>query len=179
MTMIKPKKLPWPRPFPWLGDAPDQLRLAILERSRADVGILEDGANRGPEIDAYLKRAGVPPSVIEAGKGYWCAAWAGAMFADAGALVPKNYAACDSWLPYMEKCTAAELATVAKPGDAVLYGVPGDAQHIGIVWRVSPLVLTIEGNRGLGGSGTNNGIAVDVDGVKRKDVLGVVRPVRA
>jgi hypothetical protein len=179
MTMIARKAEAFPSPFDWLGPNVDQLRLMILERSRMDVGILETAPNRGDRIDRYLRRAFVPEEIIAAGKGYWCAAWAGCMWIDAGAKVPKDFGACDAWLPYLIKCTRAELPSVAQPGDAVLYGVPGDAKHIGIVWRVSPEVLTIEGNRGLGGSSTNNGVAVDVDGVKRTDVLGIVRPLRA
>lgn len=179
MTMVTRKKEPWPAPFGWLGKSPDQLRLTILERSRADVGILEDAPNRGELIDRYLRRANVPESLITKGLGYWCAAWAGAMWIDAGARVPKDYGACDAWLPYLVPCTFDGLAKFGQPGDAVLYGVPGDAKHIGILWRLTPQVLTIEGNRGLGGGTTNNGVAVDVDGVKRRDVLGIVRPVKA
>ena len=177
--MIARKPELYPSPFDWLGASPDQLRLAILERSRLDVGILETAPNRGERIDRYLRRASVPESIIAAGKGYWCAAWAGCMWIDGGAKTPRDFGACDAWLPYLIPCDRASLASIAQPGDAVLYGVPGDARHIGIVWRVTPEVLTIEGNRGLGGSATNNGVAVDVDGVKRSDVLGVVRPLRA
>lgn len=181
MTLIARKPEPWPGPFDWLPNGLDQLRLMILERSRLDVGILEEphASNRGPRIDKYLRRAHVPEALIEAGRGYWCAAWAGAMWIDAGAKVPRDYGACDAWLPFMVPCTRATLATVGQPGDAVLYGVPGDAKHIGILWRLAPEILTIEGNRGLGGGTTNNGVAVGVDGVRRTDVLGVVRPVRA
>lgn len=181
MTMLARKAEAWPGPFDWLPKGVDQLRLSILERSRLDVGILEDppASNRGERIDRYLRRAYVPESLIEAGKGYWCAAWVGAMWVDAGAKVPRDYASCDAWLPYLVKCSLAELPKVGQPGDAVLYGVPGDAKHIGILWRLSPSVLSIEGNRGLAGGKTNNGIAVDVDLVTRADVLGVIRPLRA
>lgn len=179
-------KHPWPGPFGWLGPKPDQLRLAILERSRLDVGILEVPAasNRGDRIDVYLRRAGVPESVIVAGRGYWCAAAVGAWFIDAGARVPKDYAACDSWIPFMQPCELRTLAKVGRPGDAVLYGKirPDgtlDAVHIGVLWRMEPTILSCEGNRGLSGTPTNNGIAVDVHAVTRQDVIGVVRPVAA
>lgn len=182
--MIKHAGKLWPGPFDWLGRDPDQLRLVILERSRLDVGILETAPNRGERIDAYLRRAHVPESLIEAGKGYWCAAAVGAWFIDAGAKAPRDYASCDAWLPAMVRCSAADLGKVALPGDAILYGVRRadgtlDAQHIGLIWRLEPIVLTCEGNRGLGAKVTNNGVAVDVHAMTRADVLGIVRPVRA
>lgn len=178
---------PWPSPFGWLpaADTPDaQLRLAILERTRLDLGILEvpHASNRGPEIDRYLRRAHVPEALIAAGKGWWCAAWAGCMWLDAGASVPADFGSCDAWLPFLEPCSARELATRAAPGDVVLYGLHKagrlDAHHIGIVWRTAPLVLSVEGNRGFAGT-TNNGIAVDLGPITRTDMLGIVRPLAA
>jgi hypothetical protein len=62
------------------------------------------------------------------------------------------------------------------PGSFVLYGVPGDAKHIGLVTRVDPIVLTREGNRGLAGSNTNNGIICDQAAMTRHDILGYVPP---
>lgn len=177
--MITRAPEPWPAPFGWLGTAPDQLRLAILERSRADIGIVETELNRGTEIDAYLRRAHVPEEIIAAGRGYWCAAWAGSMWIDAGAKVPRDFGSCDAWLPYLVPCTLGELPAKAMPGDALLFGVPGDARHIEIVLRTGPRVLSIGGNRGLGGTKTNNGVAVHVDEVTRTDVLGIVKPLKA
>jgi len=181
MTMLARNPEPWPGPFDWLPDGLDQLRLMILERSRLDVGILEEplASNRGPRIDRYLRRAHVPEPIIEAGKGFWCAAWVGCMWIDAGAKTPRDFGSCDAWLPYLVPCTLAQLPTIGQPGDAVLYGKPTDAVHIGILWRLAPQILTIEGNRGLGSVTTNNGTAVDVHEVVRRDVIGVVRPLRA
>jgi hypothetical protein len=183
MTRIKREPVAWPAPFLWLPKPIDQVAFRILERSRLDVGILETAPNRGPEIDLYLSRAHVPKELIEAGKGNWCAAWVGAMLVDAGASVPRDYGSCDAWLPYMTACPRGDLPNRAKPGDVVLYGKPRvggagelDAVHIGILWRLSPAILSIEGNRGLGRTATNNGVAVDVDLVARADVLGFVRP---
>lgn len=176
--MVKRKAEPWPRPMGWMGATPDQLRFSILERARADWGLVESPANRGPEIDRYLRRAHVPEALIEAGKGNWCAAIVGAWWIDAGATVPADYANCDAWLPYLEPCTLAELATKAEPGDAILYGVAGDARHIEVILRVAPVVMSTGGNRGLKGGATNNGIAMHTDQVTRTDVLGIVKPKR-
>jgi hypothetical protein len=181
MTMLARKAHPLPEAFGWLPAGTDQLRRRILMRSLLDVGILEEprASNRGPRIDAYLRRAFTPEPIIEAGKGYWCAAAVGAWWMDAGAKVPRDHGSCDAWLPYLVPCTLATLATLGQPGDAVLYGKPGDAVHIGILWRLSPQILSCEGNRGLGATSTNNGTAVDVHEVTRGDVLGVVRPITA
>jgi hypothetical protein len=178
-VLMKRPAAEWPQLFGWLPRPVDPLRSRILSRAHADWGMIETSPNRGPEIDAYLRRFHVPESLIEAGKGYWCAAWVASIWADAGAKVPRDAASCDAWLPFLVPCTAATIATVAQPGDAVLYGVAGDAKHIGLVVRTAPVVLTVEGNRGLSGSATNNGVAVHTDQLTRKDVLGVVRPVSA
>lgn len=186
-AMRKFPKAPWPSPFGWLPKAstPDlALRLMILERARIDLAILEETPNRGPEIDGYLRRARVPESIIAAGNGYWCAAWAGCMWIDGGALVPPDFGSCDAWLPFMRPASLATLGTVGKPGDAVLYGKrradgTPDAQHIGLLVRMDPLILSTEGNRGVGAQVTNNGVAVHTAPVTRTDVLGVVRPLPA
>lgn len=183
--LVKRQGDAWPGPFDWLPAGFDQLRLAVLERSRLDVGILEvpPASNRGDRIDRYLRRASVPEELIKAGKGYWCAAWVGCMFIDAGALVPRDFGACDAWLPFMAPASLSTLRNVGKPGDAVLYGKRRpdgtlDAVHIGILWRIEPEILSCEGNRGLGSKPTNNGVAVDVHAVNRGDVIGIVRPVK-
>lgn len=176
--MISRKPERWPSPFDWAPGL-DPLRLAILERSRLDVAIFETSANRGDRIDTYLRRAHVPEDIIEAGHGYWCGAWTGCMLIDAGAQTPRDFGDCDAWLPYLLPCGWRDLPGRAQPGDVVLYGVPGNGQHIGLVWRVSPMVITLEGNRGVAGDNTNNGVCVGLGPVTRRDVLGILRPVTA
>jgi len=62
-------------------------------------------------------------------------------------------------------------------GAAVVYGVPGDASHIGVVVRTTPLLLSVEGNTSLEG-GSRTGVAVDLKRVRIGRVLGYVRPIR-
>lgn len=147
---------------------------AIIRRALDDVGIVESpvGSNRGPRIDEYLRRANVPESLIRAWKGWWCAAAVGAWWADCGASVPRDYASCDAWLPFL--MTDGKRAQ-PQPGDAILYGLRDNAHHIGVVARVIPMMLTIEGNRAFAGT-TNNGVAVDIHPPQRKDILGYIRP---
>lgn len=178
-SMVTRKADPWPAAMEWLGAGVDPLRVRILERARLDVGVLEEGENRGPRIDRYLRRCFVPEPIILAGRGWWCAAGVGAWFVDAGAKVPQDYGSCDAWLPFMVPATFDTLATVGRPGDAVLFGVPGDAKHIEVLFRTAPRVLTIGGNKSFGAAVSNNGDAVDVHALTRRDVLGVVRPIAA
>lgn len=174
-----------PRELGWLvpGYNCTELGYRICQRALLDVGILEvpNGSNRGGRIDRMTKRAGLPMGQ------WWCAIWAGAVFADCGALVPTGYPLTDNWLPFLREGGAKAKA---QPGDAVLYGLKkkgpvvkwGDAHHIGIVVRLPEpklgqhLLLTIEGNRSFAGTSSNNGIAVDIGPMVRSDVLGYFAP---
>lgn len=176
-TLIHPAAHDWPATAGWLvaGQNCTALQLAIVLRAMADVGILETplGSNRGVRIEKYLRRAGVPESLITSGKGWWCAAEVGAVFADCGVPVPQDYASCDAWLPYLQQEPAI--------GAAVLYGLKkggrADAHHIGVVVRLEPMRLSIEGNRSFAGT-TNNGVACDLGPINRTDILGYVTPER-
>lgn len=174
----------WPRLAGWLvpGQNCTPLGYSIVDRAFRDLGILEvpNGSNRGTRLDAWNRRAGTPLG------SWWCAIWAGLVWADCGALVPENFSGTDYWLPFVKE--GRERAR-PEPGDAVIYGlkkpgpvVPwGNAHHMGIIVRAPEPVngqqftLTIEGNRGFAGS-TNNGVAVDIGPMLRTDILGYVTP---
>lgn len=176
---------PWPRELGWLvpGENCTDLGYKICQRALRDVGILEvpNGSNRGGRIDAMTIRAGLKPPV------WWCAVEAGTVFADCNCVVPRGYPLTDSWLPFVRE---GRWNAVPQPGDAVIYGLRrrgpivewGDAHHIGIVVRVPEkargqlITLTIEGNRGLAGTATNNGIAVEIGPMVRGDILGYFAP---
>lgn len=175
--LMKPAAQAWPADLGWLVPPPSvganctAIQYAVAQRALKDVGILETplGSNRGVRIDRYLRRANVPESLITTGKGWWCASQTGAVLIDCGVPVPTDYGSCDAWLPYLEPNPS--------PVCVVLYGVKGNAHHIGIVVRLAPLVLTIEGNRGYAGT-TNNGVACDIGPMQRKDILGYISPER-
>lgn len=177
----------WPRMLGWLvpGDNCTQLGYQICERAMRDVGILEvpNASNRGTRIDAMAKRAGSPPG------SWWCAIWAGIVWADCGAQVPRIFPATDEWIEHL---LPGGANAQPQPGDVILYGLKKqgprhpsmNAHHIGIVVRAretakgQKLLLTIEGNRGYAGT-TNDGLAVDIGPVTRTDILGYVRPRKA
>lgn len=179
MPLTKRKAETWPADLGWLVPQPSAganctaLQYAVCQRAMKDVGILEVplGSNRGVRIDRYLRRASVPESLITTGKGWWCASQTGAVLIDCGVPVPADYGSCDAWIPYLD--------TKATIGSVVLYGLKKDgrtdAHHIGIVVRLAPMVLTIEGNRGYAGT-TNNGVACDIGPMQRTDVLGYISP---
>lgn len=152
-----------------------ELGYEIVLRAFRDIGIREQpwGSNRGTRIDRMTRRAGLTPPQ------WWCAIWVGCVWADVGAMVPEGFPSCDAWLEYLEPTSATPQA-----GDAVLYGLRKagreDAHHIGIVADPADgrreRIITIEGNRAYAGTASNNGVAVDVGPMIRRDVLGYVRP---
>jgi hypothetical protein len=158
----------------WLPASTDARVMRLIRRALADVGLLEmpPGSNRSNVIDGYNQDAGV------AAGSYWCASALGAWWRDAGLEVPPGYASCDNWLTWARR--TGRLATAPGLGAAVLYGRPGDASHIGCVVRVTPLVLSVEGNTTVEGaefSASRNGVAVSLKEVTSRDpVLGYVLP---
>lgn len=179
---MRPKSQ-WPLPGGWIDRSTEQvLRVTIVERSYCDLGISERASapNRSGRIDAYLKRAGVSDDIIASGRGYWCASWAGAVWDDAGAAVPPAYYNCDSWVAWGKKFALWKTTPVI--GAAVLYGIPGDATHIGIVVRIPkpdyPYLYSIEGNTSINGY-SGNGLLCGFKEVNRPRVLGYVWPVLA
>lgn len=155
----------------------ERVRRAIV-RAVMDLGaVVEEplGSNRGPVIDRYLRSAQVPDAVILAGQGYWCAAAVGQWWEDAGLPTPSGRASCDRWMAWA-RATHRWSSTPAL-GAAVLYGVPGDARHIGLVVRLDPLVLSVEGNTTIEGGFDRNGVAVALKVVEPRDpVLGYCLP---
>ncbi len=194
MTLITIPAMTPPNKFGWLvpGHNCTPFALELLLRADRDVGILEvpNGSNRGTRLDKMAARAGFPPPADKKKEGpYWCAIWCGCVAADMGLKVPQGFALTDTWLPYVRE---GRWNAKPQPGDFVVYGLKkkgpvvewGDAHHIGIVVRLAEpelgqhLMLTIEGNRSYAGTASNNGVAVDIGPMTRKDVLGYVDPER-
>lgn len=171
--------LPMARHLP--ADLDPRVRLAIVRAALDILSVVEEplGSNRSPVIDVYLRNAGVPESVILAGKGYWCAAAVGQWWQDAGLETPLGRADCDVWMRWAKK--TGRWSNIPTLGAAVLYGKPGDATHIGLIARVTPLVMSVEGNTTIESGFDRNGIAVTdkIVDPKSDPILGYCQPLPA
>jgi hypothetical protein len=162
----------------WLDSStlPDiSLRRALVERAMADILIEETaGPNRSPYIDEILRDADAKPGDP------WCAAALNRWCRDAGVARPPRYqASCDVWMAWAKKNGSwnDKKGYNPMPGDIVVYGKPADAQHIGVVGRITSRgPRAIEGNTSYGGDGEREGIACDAKPVKLSWVLGYITP---
>lgn len=157
-------------PARWLPDSTPPLERAIVLRALSDIGICENppGSNRSGVIDEYNRRAGAPLG------SYWCASAMGVWIEDAGGQTPAGRASCDNWYAWAK--TNGLWTLTPRPGYGVLYGVGDDAQHCGVVVRITPLLLSVEGNTSLGGQFSRNGVAVDLKEVNQPRRLGYIIP---
>ena len=110
----------------------------IIQAALDHVGLIEQGTNRGPEIDAWLLRCGAPLGSA------WCAAFASAMASFGGIN--------------LHEASVARLSTLLGdsypdpiPGD-IFYWLNGDGTgHCGIVTGVAGYnILTCEGTSANG-----------------------------
>jgi len=127
----------------WVGNDTPLLNRSIAARASVDVGLLEEppGSNRSPVIDSYLNAVRSPLGSS------WCAAAVTAWFRDCGAVIPASAAgACESW--YSMAKERGRIAPTPAIGYAVLYDLArtGYPDHMGVVVRTDPLVLTVEAN---------------------------------
>lgn len=153
----------------WLPADTPLTHRAVVEHALSKVGTWEDqGPNRGLAIDEWNQRAGVPAG------SYWCASFVAAIWADGGApeLPPTvERSNCDKWMAWALQ--THRWTRTPYYGAAVLYGVPGDASHIGVIVRLKPVLCAVEGNTSMSGF-SRNGVAVDFKEVALKRVLGYV-----
>jgi hypothetical protein len=155
----------------WMGADVDTLHATIAMRATIDVGILENppGSNRSPEIDAMMDLVGSPRGMS------WCAAAVSSWFKFAGAEIPPTEAgAVRAWKAWAFR--TSRWTTRAAIGRAVVYGDAQDnPEHIGVIIRVLPVMLSVEGNTSLQGYSTN-GVACAEKAVTLTRVLGYISP---
>ncbi|HIV70386.1 MAG TPA: CHAP domain-containing protein [Candidatus Aquabacterium excrementipullorum] len=143
---------------PQVVNAPDAFLAAVIAKagSQADAGVREQpkNSNRGPEVDVYLRRAGVAPGLA------WCCAfiyWCfdevamakgrdNPMFRTAGCLAHWNNAQKKG----ARRIPAAQAVGdpgLLKPGMLFILDFGGGLGHTGIIERIEGGYLhTIEGN---------------------------------
>jgi hypothetical protein len=175
-----------PRGARWLPDALDlrhmdsECRAALaVERALRDAFLMEApvGSNRSASIDSYNRRAGAP-----LGSPY-CASAATAWWEDVGLEVPAHgRASCD--LLYRWSLTSRRFHHLPVVGALILYGTgkrDNPSDHVGIVIRLTPLLLSFEANTSMDGRFNREGFAFDRKIVERTDsrVLGFVHPAPA
>jgi hypothetical protein len=154
---------------------------AALEFALQNIGVCEDpiGSNRGPEIDAWAREFGSPLG------SYWCAL-AVAKARKMGSLwTPRPDAgSCDEWI-YQAR-HAGVMSDKPVPGAAVVYTNAKriktgryagqlDAVHIGLVLRLTPKLLAIEGNTTIG-KYDRNGFVQTLKEVEPDRVLAYIQP---
>lgn len=174
----------FPRGARWLPDVQDTTsnsprHVLAVERALRDACLFEapPGSNRGATIDEYNRRVGAP-----LGSPYCCSA-AVAWLTDVGFDVIQT-AGCDElyrWALKYNKFRGSLKEVI--PGSLVLYGTgvkDNPAEHVGIIIRLSPLVVTFEANTGVDGKYNREGFAfwpriLDLK-FPRMPILGYVVP---
>lgn len=131
----------------------------IVDNAKKYIGTVEKPGNRGAQIDAWNKAAGVP-----LGSPY-CGSFAGAMHKASGFLPPSGYAYTPSW--FGRNLLSLESS---QPGDVLGFYFPdkGRIAHIGIIEKYgTPYTSLIEANTSYdarAGSASDR----EGDGVHRK-----------
>lgn len=161
----------------WLPATIDPKVGTAIRYALDNLGVLElpPGSNRSPRIDAWM--AAVASPLGES----WCAAFlAGVYRRSALPFPPSSAGAVHVWREWAQANGTWSPADPADPGpevgDAVVYDFAGDGQgdHIGIVVRTDPLILTVEGNTDI--TGSREGIGVFLQDRRGKGVLGYIMP---
>jgi hypothetical protein len=152
--------------------APSALPAAAIAFARTQVGIMEQplGSNRGPEVDGYLRAAGLDPA---AGSFPWCVAFTFFCYQTAakqlGLANPhvRTAGVLDHWAKAARaagarRITAASAVSnpgLVRPGALFIIDVGGGFGHSGIVIESRDgRLTTIEGN--TNDDGSRNGIGV-------------------
>lgn len=163
--------------------APDVAAFLDYTATLAGVCEVPPGSNRGPDIDAWATEFGSPLG------SFWCALMVGHTRKKHGLWTPPRKhltGSCDEW--YLAAEQDGLFTRTPVPGAAVLYtngkrNTSGayvgrlDAVHIGTVLRVTPIMMSWEGNTTLG-KYDRNGSVLALKPTEVARVLGYVLPHR-
>lgn len=154
-------------------EAAGPLLAEALKVAVSQIGVMEQppGSNRGPEVDRYLRTAGLDPTQDSFP---WCAAFVFWCFSEAAKTlgrqnpVMRTAGVLDHWdragAASVERITAAKAhmhEALVQPGHIFIIdtGEPGGGGHTGLIEHVvAGKLVTIEGNTNDGG--TREGIGV-------------------
>lgn len=152
--------------------APSTLVQAAIDFAVTQIGVRERplGSNRGPEVDQYLRAAGLNPAD---GSFPWCVAFTHFCYLKAaqslglenphiktaGVLDHWNKAGTKTGVLRIKSAQATADPSLVKPGSLFILDLGGGFGHSGmVVETASGRLVTIEGNTNDGGS--RNGIGV-------------------
>jgi hypothetical protein len=155
----------------WLDETIPAMEQAIVRRAMRDIGMVEmpPGSNRSPRIDEYVA------AVRSLVGSRWCAAALAAWWRESDAAIPvADGGSCNAWMTWAIRQKI--WSNDPLPGSAVVYGRNGAAAHIGVIVRISPVLLSVEANTSIAGELDVNGIAVTLKRVASVRVLGYVTP---
>jgi hypothetical protein len=149
----------------------DPLLAEVLAIAAKQIGVMEDplGSNRGQEVDAFLRAAGVDPTT---GSYPWCAAFVYWCFAEACRSlacpnpVPRTAGVMEHWrkaglrgIRRIAAREAVETPSVVAGGLVFVISTGAGTGHTGLVERVTGgKLLTIEGNTNDGGAREGIGV---------------------
>lgn len=173
----------FPRGARWLTDPIDTRHSDVdcratlaVERALRDAFLMESpiGSNRSKTIDEYNQRAGAP-----LGSPY-CASAVTAWWEDVGLEVPPaRRASCDTLYRWALDTWRFHHSPVI--GSLILYGTgkaSDPSNHVGLVIRLSPLVMSFEANTSMDGQFNREGFCFDRKIISRltPNVLGYCHP---
>ncbi len=125
------------------------VRDEVLQTARAEIGVREQGSNRGEDVEKYLASAGF-------GGGYaWCAAFVNWVYLQHDISTPKSPAWSPSWF------ISSRVSDKIIPGDVfgVYFKSKGRIAHVGLIESAGDgFVTTIEGNTNQAGSREGDGV---------------------
>lgn len=149
----------------------DPLLAAVIVLAYRQKGVREKplGSNRGPEVDRYIRAAGLDP---ERGSHAWCAAFLCWLFAEAARdlgvenPLPRTAGVRNMWRAlgtlgrYRLSAHEARAAPhLVRPGMLFFLGFGGGLGHTGLIVGVrGQALVTIEGNTNDGGSREGIGV---------------------
>jgi hypothetical protein len=162
-------------PCGWLPATLDPRRAHAVRWAWSRIGVEEFTTNASPTITNWIAAAGGRPGDP------WCAAFVYVARKEAGLWVPPRGVAmsCDGWRIHADRAGLwLPKDALPQPGDVAVYGVPGDANHCGLVARTHVgnrvSLRDVEGNTTWAGY-SREGNVVAPKPVNRPKLLGYVR----
>jgi len=159
-------------PVPSVSAPTGDLLAAVVERAQSQVGVREapPHKNRGPEVDEYIRAAGLNPAD---GSFAWCVCFLYWCFREAAKgqdvdnPMPRTAGVLDLWNKSLAKnrfrlspTLARQRPELVRPGMIFFIDTGGGFGHAGLVKSVQGVILrTIEGNT-TDKSGSREGIGV-------------------